>query len=103
MADAVYISRRVRLPEFLWQALAVLTEYSNEQAGIDPEEEISVSGLIEILVLTSIKTETLRAIAESSPEFQEAIAAWVGTQIERDPRAMTVFSLPVWSFARRAN
>jgi len=73
------------------------------RAITDPEERIGVSGLIEVLLLTSIRIETLEAIAEASPDFHEAITAWVELQIERDQRAAALFSLPFWSFARRTN
>jgi len=99
----VYRSKRVRLPEFMWQALGTIAEYANERAIPDPKERIDVSGLIQVILLAALRHETLEAIAEASPDFQEAITAWVELQIERDPRAEAIFSLPLWTFARRAN
>jgi hypothetical protein len=99
----VYRSHRIRLPDFMWQALTVLTAHVNETAISDPDERIGVSGLIETIVLASVKVSTLEAIAEASPDFQRAITAWVERQIERDPRAKAVFSLRHWTFTRRTN
>jgi len=82
----------------MWQALEHLTDYTNEKAIADPDDHISVSGLIETLVLASVKVQVLEILAASSPEFRKAIEAWVAWQIERDPATATVFSTGVWSF-----
>jgi len=87
----------------MWQALTVLTEYVNETAITDPADHVDVSGLVQAILLTSIRVDVLRNLAEVSPEFQRAVTAWVDWQIDRDPRAAAVFSLPLWTFARRAN
>jgi hypothetical protein len=39
-----HVSRRVRLPEFMWQALEQLTGYTNEKAIANPDDYINVSG-----------------------------------------------------------
>jgi len=93
-----HISRRVRLPEFMWQALDLLTEYTNEKAIANPNDHINVSGLIETLILASVKVQVLEIMAASSPEFRKAIEAWVAWQVENDPETAVVFSTGVWSF-----
>jgi len=93
-----HVSRPVRLPEFMWQALELLTDYTNEKAIKNPDDYISVSGMIETLVLASVKVQVLEILAASSPEFRKAIEAWVAWQIERDPETAIVFSTGVWSF-----
>ena len=46
-------ARRVRLPEFMWQALEQLTDYTNEKAIANPDDYVNVSGLIESIILLS--------------------------------------------------
>lgn len=99
----VYRSQRVRLPDFMWQTLRIIAQHVNETAIPDPDDYIDVSGLIEMLMLTSIKVSTLRAIAEHSPDFQRAITAWLEWQVARDPHAEAIFSLPHWTFARKTS
>jgi len=99
-----HVSRRVWLPEFMWQALEHLTDYTNEKAIANPDDYINVSGLIETLILASVKVQVLEILAASSPEFRKAIEAWVAWQIENDPATAIVFSTGVWSFTTgRAN
>jgi type IV secretory pathway TrbF-like protein len=93
-----HVSRRVRLPEFMWQAFEHLTDYTNEKAIANPDDYISVSGMIETLVLASVKVQILEMLAASSPEFRKAIEEWVAWQIENDPTTAIVFSTGVWSF-----
>jgi type IV secretory pathway TrbF-like protein len=93
-----HVSRRVRLPEFMWQALEHLTDYTNEKAIANPDDYINVSGMIETLVLASVKVQVLEILAASSPEFRKAIEEWVAWQIEHDPETAIVFSTGVWSF-----
>jgi hypothetical protein len=94
---------RIRLPEFMWQALDVLTRYTNETAMSDRDEPLDVSTMIEALVLFSIRIETLQALAERWPEFQRAISEWVAMQIEREPEAAAIFNSALWNFAKRTN
>ena len=93
-----HVARRVRLPEFMWLALEQLTDYTNEKAIANPDDYINVSGMIETLVLASVKVQVLEMMAASSPGFRKAIEAWVAWQIENDPRTAIVFSTGVWSF-----
>jgi type IV secretory pathway TrbF-like protein len=93
-----HVSRRVRLPEFMWQALEHLTDYTNEKAIANPNDYVNVSGLIESIILASVKVQILEMLAATSPEFRTAIEAWVAWQIENDPRTAVVFSTGVWSF-----
>lgn len=67
MAVDVYRSRVVRLPDFMWQALDLLAGYANEQAVLSPEERINVSGLLQAVVLSSIKAEFLHASPTACP------------------------------------
>jgi hypothetical protein len=87
----------------MWQALDLLTPYLNETAIGNPDDYVSVSGLIECVLLAAIRPETLRAISEISPEFQRAIAEWVALQIEREPAAAAIFDSAMWNFAKRTN
>jgi hypothetical protein len=96
-----HIARRVRLPEFMWQALEHLTDYTNEKAITNPEEHINVSGMIETIILAGVKVQVLEILAASSPGFRKAIEAWVARQIESDPRTAAVFSTGAWSFTVR--
>src|SRR3954447_11075561 len=96
-----HVSRRVRLPEFMWQALEHLTDYTNEKAIANPDDYINVSGMIETLVLASVKVQVLEMLAASSPRFRNAIEAWVAWQVENDPRTAVVFSTGAWSFTTR--
>ena len=93
-----HTARRIRLPEFMWLALDQLTDYTNEKAIKNPDDYITVSGLIESIVLASVKVPILEMFAASSPEFRKAIEAWVAWQIENDPETAVVFSTGVWSF-----
>jgi type IV secretory pathway TrbF-like protein len=96
-----HTSRRVRLPEFMWQALEQLTDYTNEKAITNPDDYINVSGMVESIILASVKVQVLELIAAASPEFHKAIEAWVAWQIENDPRTAAVFSTGAWSFTTR--
>ena len=96
-----HTARRVRLPEFMWQALEHLTDYTNEKAIANPDDYINVSGMIETLVLASVKVQVLEILAASSPGFRKAIEAWVAWQVENDPRTAAVFSTGAWSFTTR--
>lgn len=93
-----HVSRRVRLPEFMWLALDQLTDYTNEKAIKNTDDYINVSGLIESIILASVKVHVLEMMAASSPEFRRAIEAWAAWQIENDPETAIVFSTGVWSF-----
>ena len=93
-----HVSRRIRLPEFMWQALDHLTDYTNEKAIVDPDGYIDVSGLIESLVLASVKVQILEILAASSPEFRKALDAWIAWNVEHDPETAVVFSTGVWAF-----
>jgi len=96
--QTTHTARRVRLPEFMWLALEQLTDYTNEKAITNPNDHINVSGLIETLILASVKVRVLEIMAASSPEFRKAIEAWVAWQVENDPETAAVFSTGVWSF-----
>jgi len=93
-----HVSRRIRLPEFMWLALEQLTDYTNEKAIANPDDNINVSGLIESIILASVKVQVLELMAAASPEFRKAIEAWAAWQIEHDPATAAVFSTGVWSF-----
>lgn len=93
-----HTSRSIRLPEFMWQALDLLTDYTNEKAIRNPDDYITVSGLIESIILASVKVSVLEIFAASSPDFRKAIEAWVAWQIENDPESAVVFSTGMWSF-----
>jgi type IV secretory pathway TrbF-like protein len=95
---STHVARRIRLPEFMWLALDQLTDYTNEKAIANPDDYINVSGLIESIVLATVKVQVLELMAASSPEFRKAIEAWVAWQIENDPATAIVFSTGVWSF-----
>jgi hypothetical protein len=101
--SSTHRTHRIRLPEFMWQALDVLTRYTNETAMSDRDEPLDVSAMIEALVLFSIRVQTLQALAERWPEFQRAISEWVAMQIEREPEAAAIFSTALWNFAKRTN
>jgi hypothetical protein len=87
----------------MWLALERLTAHANETAIANPAEHIGVSGLIEAVLFAAIKVQTLEAIADGSPEFHRAIAAWVASQIEGEPATAAVFSSSLWSFTKPAN
>lgn len=96
-----HTARRVRLPEFMWQALEHLTDYTNDKAITNPDERITVSAMIETIILAGVKVQVLEIIAASSPEFRKAIEAWVAWQIDNDPRTAAIFSTGAWSFTTR--
>lgn len=101
MLKTTHTTRRVRLPEFMWQALELFTEYTNEKAIANPDEYLNVSGMIEAIIFAAVKVQTLEIIAAASPEFRLAIEAWVAWQIQNDPRTAAIFSTGVWSFTTK--
>jgi hypothetical protein len=56
----------------------------------DPDD-INVCGMIEFVVLASVKVEILEMLAALSRSSRKAIEAWVAWQIEHDPTTATVF------------
>jgi len=98
---STHIARRIRLPEFMWQALELFTDYTNEKAIANPDDYVNVSGMIEAIILAGLKVQVLEIAAAASPEFRRAIEAWVAWQIENDPRTAAIFSTGLWSFTTK--
>jgi hypothetical protein len=96
-----HTARRVRLPEFMWKALEHLTDYTNEKAIENPDDYINVSGMIECIVIASVKIQILEIMASASPGFRNALDAWIAWQIENDPRTAVIFSTGAWSFTTK--
>jgi hypothetical protein len=70
------VSAPVTIREFVWRGLEVLTDHLNETPFGDPPEPVSVSVVIEAIIIAAVPLDTLRKIAEVRPELLPVIAEW---------------------------
>jgi hypothetical protein len=71
---AVYEEETVRLQRFVWRTLDVVTDQMNEE--LPERDRISVSGLIEAVILAALPLETLRSLAVLRPELFQVLPDW---------------------------